>query len=181
MTASRYPKDEELARKYAQAAYEHATEDWLSTLNVVQDRLAADSALMAELNNTDLGFVERQERLDAVLPSDARSDAKNFLYVLLRDGQLGTLNHVIRNLKRLTARGPEARIAHVTSAVPLTSEEEQAFRGRIHERYGSDVDLDFHVNPSILGGVIVQVGDKIIDGSVAGKLNALQDRLAGLR
>jgi F-type H+-transporting ATPase subunit delta len=181
VTASRYPKDEELARKYAQAAYQLTTEGWLSTLNVVQDRLALDSALMAALNNTELSFAERQARLDALLPSDARSDVKNFLYLLLRDGHLGMLNDVIRNLTRLATRGPEAQVAHITSAVPLTSEEEQAFRQRIHGRFGSDVDLDFRVDSSILGGVIVQVGDKIIDGSVAGKLNALHDRLAALR
>ena len=45
MTAMRFAKDEELARTYAQAAYQHTTEGWLNTLNVVQDRLAADSAL----------------------------------------------------------------------------------------------------------------------------------------
>jgi len=181
VTASKYPKDEELARTYAQAAYEHTTEGWLGTLNAVQDRLAADSTLMADLNNTDLSFDERQGRLDALLPSDARSDVKNFLYVLLRDGHLGTLNDVIRNLTRLATRGPEVQVAHITSAVSLTPEEEQAFRQRIHGRFGSDVDLDFRVDASILGGIIIQVGDKIIDGSVAGKLNALHDRLSALR
>ena len=169
MTAAMYPKDEELARTYAQAAYEHTTEGWLSTLNAVRDRLAADSTLMADLNNTDLSFDERRRRLDALLPSDARSDVKNFLYVLLRDGHLGTLNDVIRNLTHLATRGPEAQLAHITSAVSLTPEEEQALRQRIHDRFGSDVDLDLRVDSSILGGIIIQVGDKIIDGSVAGK------------
>jgi F-type H+-transporting ATPase subunit delta len=177
----KYAKDEELARTYAQAAYQHTTEGWLSTLNVVQDRLAADSALMSELNNTEISFAERQARLDALLPSDARSDVKNFLYLLLRDGHLGILNDVIGNLTNLATRGPEAQVAHITSAVPLTPEEEQAFRQRIHDRFGTGVDLDFRVDSSILGGVIVQVGDKIIDGSVAGKLNALHERLAALR
>jgi len=181
VTASKYPKDEELARTYAQAAYEHTTEGWLSTLNAVRDRLAADSTLMADLNNTDLSFVERQGRLDALLPPDARTDVKNFLYVLLRDGHLGTIDDVIRNLTRLATRGPEAQLAYITSAVSLTPEEVQAFRQRIHDRFGSDVDLDFRVDSSVLGGIIIQVGDKIIDGSVAGKLNALHDQLSALR
>ena len=181
MTAMKYAKDEELARTYAQAAYQHTTEDWLSTLNVVQDRLAADSALLSELNNTEISFAERQSQLDALLPSGARSDVKNFLYLLLRDGRLGILSDVIGNLTKLATRGPQAQVAHITSAVPLTPDEEQAFRQRIHDRFGSGVDLDFRVDSSILGGIIVQVGDKIIDGSVAGKLNALQERFAALR
>lgn len=181
MTASKFPKDEELARRYAQAAYEHTTEGWLSALNVVRDRLAADSTLMADLNNTDLSFAERQRRLDALLPPDAGPDVKNFLYVLLRDGHFRALDDVIRNLTRLVTQRPEAQLAHITSAVPLTPDEELAFRQRIHDRFGSDVDLEFRVDSSILGGIIIQVGDKIIDGSVAGKLNALHDRLVTLR
>jgi F-type H+-transporting ATPase subunit delta len=181
VTTARYPKDEELVRKYAQAAHQHTTEGWLSTLNAVQDRLAADSALLADLSNTGLSFAERQARLDALLPSDARLDVKNFLYLLLRDGHLGLLGDVIAGLSRLTSRGPEAQVACITSAVPLTPDEKQAFRQRIHARFGRDVDLDFRVDPSILGGVVVQVGDKVIDGSVAGRLDALYERLVALR
>ncbi len=181
MTASKYAKDEELARTYAQAAYQHTTEGWLSVLNTVQDRLAADSALLADLDNTERSFAERQARLDALLPSEARPDVRNFLYLLLREGKLGLLNDVIVDLTRLATRGPELQVARITSAVSLTPEEEQAFRQRIHARFGGDVDLDFRVDSSILGGVIVQVGDKIIDGSLASRLNALHERLLTLR
>ena len=181
MTASKYGQDEGLAQKYAQAAYQHTTEDWLGVLSSVQDRLAADPALSAELDNAEISFAERQARLDPLLPSGARSDVKNFLYLLLREGHLGILSEVIVDLTRLATKGPEAQVARITSAVPLTPEEEQALRQRIHGRFGSDVDLDFRVDPSVLGGVIVQVGDKIIDGSLAAKLNALHERLTTLR
>lgn len=171
----------ELAREYAQAAYQHTTEGWLSALSAVRDQLAADAALLADLDNTELSFDRRRARLDAVLPSDVRSEVRNFLYLLLREGHLGLLDEVIADLTRLSTRGPEARVARITSAVPLTSDEVEAFRQRIHTRFGPEVDLDFRVDPSILGGAIVQVGDKIIDGSVAGKLNTLHERLAALR
>ena len=101
--------------------------------------------------------------------------------MLLREGHLGLLGDVVADLTRLSTRGPEAQVARITSAVALTSDEREALRQRIHARFGLDVDLDFRVDSSVLGGVIVQVGDKIIDGSVAGKLNALHERLAALR
>jgi ATP synthase F1 delta subunit len=106
---------------------------------------------------------------------------RNFLYLLLREGHMALLKDVIADLTGLTTRGPEARIAHVTSTLPLTAEEREAFRQHIRARFGPDVDLDFRVDVSLLGGVVVHVGDKIIDGSVAGKLNALHERLAALR
>lgn len=181
MTAANYSKDEELAQKYARAAYEHTTEGWLSALNAIHDRLKADPDLLVELDNSKLSFKERQSKLDALLPSDVRPDVKNFLYLLLREGHLELLGDVITDLTRLSTRGPEARVAHITSAVPLTSDEKDGFRSWIHSHFGSDVDLSFHVDYSILGGVVVQVGDKIMDGSIAGKLNALHERLVALR
>jgi len=167
----------DLAQKYAQAAYQHSTEGWLSGLNAAHDRLAANPSLLAELDDTEVSFAQRQARLDAVLPSNLRADVRNFLYVLLREGHLSLLGEVITDLTRLSTRGPGTRVAHVISAVPLTPEEQDALRQHIHTRFGNDVDLDFRVDPAILGGVIVRVGDKVIDGSIAGKLNALHERL----
>jgi F-type H+-transporting ATPase subunit delta len=178
---AKHPKGEELAQKYARAAYQHTTEGWLSGLSAVRDRLAADPTLLADVNNTALSFARRQERLGAVLPSDVQPDVRNFLYLLLREGHIGLLNDVIADLTRLSTSGPGARVAWITSAVPLTPDEQGAFWQRIQARFGGDVDLDFRVDPSILGGVIVQVGDKVIDGSVEGKLNALRERLMALR
>jgi F-type H+-transporting ATPase subunit delta len=174
-------KDKGLARKYARAAYEYTTEEWLNTLNVVQDHLEADPDLLAELDNVQVSFEERQARLDALLQDGVHADVRNFLYLLLREGHLKLLDDVIDDLMRLSARVPEARIARVTSAVPLTSEEKDAFENRIHQQFGSEVEVKFHVEPSILGGAIVQVGDKVIDGSVDGKLKAMHDRLAASR
>jgi F-type H+-transporting ATPase subunit delta len=181
VSATKHSKDEELARSYAQAAYQHTTQGWLSELQTVHERLVAEPDLLDDLNNTELSFAERQARLDGLLPSDVQPGVRNFLYLLLREGHLGLLNDVIADLTRLSTRGPEAQIARVTSAVPLTSDEKETFRQRVHARFGPDVDLDFRVDSSVLGGAIVHVGDKIIDGSVAGKLNVLHERLAALR
>jgi F-type H+-transporting ATPase subunit delta len=170
-------KDKELARKYAHAAYEYTTEEWLSTLNAVQDRLEVGLNLLADLDNVQASFSERRARLDALLPDDIRPDVKNFLYLLLREGHLTLLNNVIEDLMRLSARVPEAHDARVTSALPLTPEEKDAFRRRISRHFGSDVEVKFHVDPSIMGGAVVQVGDKVIDGSIAAKLNAMHERL----
>ena len=67
--------------------------------------------------------------------------------------------------------------ARVISAVPLTAEEQARLKASLKRRFGRDLDLALSVDPSILGGLTVQVGDQVIDGSLAGKLNALQDQL----
>ena len=67
--------------------------------------------------------------------------------------------------------------AEVTSALPLTDEEQAAVRKEIADKLGSAASLSFRVNPDILGGLVVRVGDKVIDGSVAGKLEGLRQTL----
>jgi ATP synthase F1 delta subunit len=70
------------------------------------------------------------------------------------------------------------RVARVISAVPLTEEEKQQVQERLIKRFGGDLEFDFRVDPQILGGLIVKVGDEVIDGSLAGKLAAMRAQLS---
>jgi len=67
--------------------------------------------------------------------------------------------------------------AEVTSALPLTDAEQQAVRKDVIAKLGENATLSFRVDPAILGGLIVRVGDKILDGSVSGKLEELRQTL----
>jgi len=181
VTSAGYSKGEDLAREYAQAAYQYTTQDWVGELKRLWDHLVTDPDLLDELADVGLPFSQRQARLDSLLSPDTRPDMKNYLYVLLRDGHLSLLDKVIADMTRLATRGPGVQVAYVISAVPLTREEQQEFRRRIHASHGSLMDLEFQIDASILGGVIIRAGDKVIDGSIAGKLEALHDRLAAIR
>lgn len=67
--------------------------------------------------------------------------------------------------------------AEVTSALPLTSEEQETVRSDIFGKIGSGATISFRVDPSILGGLVIRVGDKVLDGSVSGKLQGLRQSL----
>lgn len=67
--------------------------------------------------------------------------------------------------------------AEVTSALPLTDEEQQTIREDIISKLGESATITFRVDPNILGGLVIRVGDKVLDGSVAGKLNGLKQTL----
>ena len=67
--------------------------------------------------------------------------------------------------------------AEVTSALPLTSKEQEAIKRDLSVQLGGAPSVAFKVDPNILGGVVVRVGDKILDGSVAGKLEGLRASL----
>ena len=67
--------------------------------------------------------------------------------------------------------------AEVTSALPLNKDEQDAVRKNVLAKMGTQTKVDFIVDPQILGGLIVRVGDKVIDGSVAGQLEGLRKSL----
>ena len=67
--------------------------------------------------------------------------------------------------------------AIVTSALPLAEGEQQQYRGVLADRLGDNVAVSFRTDPSILGGVIVRAGDRVVDDSVAGRLEALRTQL----
>jgi F-type H+-transporting ATPase subunit b len=68
--------------------------------------------------------------------------------------------------------------AEVTSALPLTEDEQGAIRENLVAATGGATTISFRVDPSILGGLVVRVGDQVIDGSVAGQLQELRQNLA---
>lgn len=65
----------------------------------------------------------------------------------------------------------------ITSALTLTPEEQEAVKKEVFAKLGSPASLTFRVDPSILGGLVIRVGDKVIDDSVAGKLGNLRESL----
>ena len=77
----------------------------------------------------------------------------------------------------LEGEGLSGSSAEITSALPLTPEEQEAVKGDILSKIGSQATVTFRVDPSILGGLIVRVGDKVLDGSVSGQLEGLRQSL----
>lgn len=71
----------------------------------------------------------------------------------------------------------EGSHAEVMSALPLTDAEQKVIKGEVLGKLGKESEVVFNVNPKILGGLIVKVGDKVIDGSVAGQMQNLRNSL----
>ena len=165
-----------LPRKYAQAIYEAALEEWLRQLSEVRQALAAHPEARERIL-ADAPFAERQKALEEILPEGIQKGVRNFLLVLLKEGHLDLLDEIIIEFEHIVRRGPEARVARVISAVPLSEEERAQIRERLIRRFGGDLEFDFRVDPKILGGLVIKVGDEVIDGSLASKLAAMRAQL----
>ena len=168
---------EQLAENYARAIYEAVCEKWSAALVFAQERLRKEPRLGQWLSDPSASLDEKRAAARSLLPEDSIPELENVLLALAGQGHLNLLDEVILEFEKLVKREAYREVARVVTAVPLSEEEREAIQQKIAAQFGTELDFDFRVDPSILGGVIVRVGGNVIDDSVAGKLTALRERL----
>ena len=170
-------RSEQLSKSYAKAIYEAAFERWIGALRQVRDGLEADPQLVYALTDPNKSVDDKRALVRSLLPERSVQEMENIVLLLSRDGRLGMLDEVITEFEQLVTLREQRVPAIVVTAIPLTEEEEEAMLEKLVGLYGSRLDIEFVVDPDIIGGVVVRVAGKVIDDSVAGKLAALRERL----
>lgn len=166
--------------RYTQAIYQIMVDRWQGDLNRVAAAVAVDGALAALLNDPNREATEKLAALEAVLPPNLPAEETNFVRLLVQEGDFALLPQVSAALAQ-TARGRSGPTrADITSAVELTPEEQQALRAKLTQEHGDGLVFTFGVDPALMGGLRVRVGDRLIDTSVASRLARLRESLASV-
>ena len=168
-------------RRYAEAAFEIALRD-----GTVQPWRAELERAAAELDNAELSetlanpAIPIHERVDIVqrVFADLGDPVRNLLLLLLRRGRIRQLSRVAAEYRRLDDKRNNIVHAIATSASPLDDAEIRAITARLEQMSGGQVALETAVDPDLIGGVVVRIGDRLIDGSVRGRLERLRNKLA---
>jgi F-type H+-transporting ATPase subunit delta len=173
-------KRDSAPRRYAEAAFQLATRDgsietWRRELE--QAAAATDGQLMDVLANPALPLDERLEAANRVFANLGQS-VRNMIFLLVRRHRIEQLPRVVAEFIRLDERRQGIVHANATSAAPLTDLEVKALTARLEQMTGGRIALETDVDASLLGGLIVRVGDRLIDGSVRGRLERLRNQLA---
>ncbi len=174
-----------LAGRYALALFELARDQ-----KQLESVAASLATVLAALEGSDefrelttSPLVGRDEAVKAVTAAAGamRVDplTANFLGVLARNRRLAQLRNVIRAFNTLTARHRGEITAEVTSAHPLDDDQVEALKQNLRTRVGRDIAVEMNVDPAILGGLVVQIGSQMIDGSIKTKLNNLAQAMKG--
>lgn len=109
----------------------------------------------------------------AVLPADLLPQVRNFLLTMVKEGLTGELNAVAAALPGYLETGSRTVDASVTSAIELSAEQKERITRELQQRYG-DVHVTYHVDPTLIGGLIIRVGDQVLDNSLRARLSAIQ-------
>jgi F-type H+-transporting ATPase subunit delta len=169
-----------------------ATEASLDAANVrgeldgVEDELfrfgrivSGDRELGRLLSDRKASAEGKRALLDRLLSGRVSPVTEQLLRNVLTGPHVGTAENAVERLSDVASRRRGQSVARVTSAVALTADQEQRLSDVLRRIYGRTVGLQITVDPSVLGGLIVQVGDEVIDGSIAHRLEAAERRLAG--
>lgn len=166
------------ARRYAEAAFEIAQRDdsmeaWLAALARAEERLTSPEVIRL-LSNPALPTATRIEVLDRILADDVSRAPRNLLALMVRRGRFDLLPGVIGEFRRLYRLREGIVQATVTSASALEANEVEALQERLVAITDRRIELRQEVDPKLLGGIQVRVGDRLIDGSVRGRLERLR-------
>ena len=172
-----------IARVYAEALLNTAEQggqapDILQELaSLVNDVFRADPQFEVFLSSGAMGRDHKAEVLRSIFADRASETLFNFLQVVNEHDRLDLLRPILAAYRESAQRTHWPHGAQVTSAIPLPDDQQETLRNELRETFQREPVLETQVDPELLGGLIVQVGDWLYDGSVRSKLATLRHEI----
>ena len=173
---------EEIAEVYSRALFEVAVEH--DALDRIHDELGQFADALNESRDLQLYFFSpyfsSEEKRDGIgkLLDGADEHFVNFLELLAERHRMPVLFRIRRSFDKLWAEENKLLPVSVTSAVELDDKLVEGIGERIQEQTGRKVDLSRKVDPDVLGGLVLQVGNMVLDASVRSRLERLRKQVA---
>jgi len=170
-----------LARRYAEAYFELAREagdiaGWRAQLAGVAEVLGNPEVSDA-LANPKTSLADRV-RLGMQLLDGASAQARNLARLLIERRRVAIASEILAHFDVLRDKASGVVRVEVTTAVPADAALEARIRDSLSRQLGSDVQTAIHSDPAILGGLVIRIGDRVIDDSLRTHLQQLQTALA---
>jgi ATP synthase F1 delta subunit len=169
---------EEIAAVYARSLFEVAKDQ--DKLDVVRDQLGEFADALNETRELQVFFFspyfstqEKEDGLERAV-ADADPVVLNFLKLLIEKHRMPVIFRVRADFERMWEEENKLLPVEITSAVELDQEIVTQLGDRISEQTGRKVELSSRVEPDIVGGIVVQVGNSVLDASVRNRLDQLR-------
>lgn len=171
-----------VSKAYSDALFEVAVEDNLvdrfhDEIELIGDTFEAYPEFFELYKSPRIGIDERKSVVQDIFEEKISQEMMNFMKVLLDKKRASEILNIKHEFLNRVYEHKGIVKAIVESAIPMEEVEVVKLQERLSGVTGKEVILKNKVNPEILGGLVVQVGDKVIDGSVKNKLNNMMDDL----
>ncbi|HEX6659362.1 MAG TPA: ATP synthase F1 subunit delta [Ilumatobacter sp.] len=167
---------------YARGMFEVARAE--GTLDEVEDELfrfarqyESSDELRNALSDDQIPPGKRQAIVEDLLGGKATSTTVQLVSMVVGSGRTRELPAIIDRMVQRAAQSKDLALAEVRSAIPLTADQQDRLKAALANATGKTVELKVIVDPSVLGGLVATVGDKVIDDTVRSRLDQLKSRL----
>ena len=170
------------ARRYAEAAFalakeEDALDAWGTDLETAVGLIGVPEVARF-IDNPAAPFADRRSVVERLLGGGrVRPQVLSLVQLLAKRGRISILPAVSAEYRRLLLHERGILEARVTSPTPLAEADLVALKGKVEAMTGATVELTTALDPALIGGLTVRVGDTLIDASVRGRLERLRERL----
>jgi F-type H+-transporting ATPase subunit delta len=169
-----------VARRYAQGIFQLAEAErnlqaWRQDLAQL-DQLLQDDVLRAAFANPSVTTARRLELARRLAP-ELRPETQNLLRLLVERRRTADMEEIRREFDRMADDAEGIANVILTTAIPLDNAEKERYEKELAQRLNRRVRLEHRVDPSLVGGATIQVGDRLVDGSVRMQLSQLRQRL----
>lgn len=173
----------QLATKYARAIFELAQEEnnldgYDKDLSKIQEDVFDIPDAVKFFQNPLVPHQAKKDLLKKALDGEISDTTMNFLMLLVDKSRIGIFSEIYEIFTGLKNTAQGILVADVTFAFPLTKTQESQLTKKLATVTGKKIKIRKHEDKSILGGLIVTIGDKRIDGSAAGRLRNLKSSMA---
>lgn len=170
------------ARRYAEAAFDVAQNDgdiegWLTELRTATEAVTEPSA-NSFFKDPNTSTAEKIQTIRRLLPS-VRPHVLNLAMLLVTRHRIGLMPGILQEFERLEHDARGVTEADITVARPMSDDEARQIGEQLGRATGGrQVNLRIHVDRSVLGGIIIRIGDQLFDASVRGRLERLRQEIA---
>ena len=173
-----------IAKNYAEALLDLAQKDgdlakWGRLIDQVADAMGTDAKVHVFMESPRVAAAQKNKVLAAALEGQVPTHFLRFLQALVRNRRQMLIPQVATEFHSLVDVVENRVHAAVTVAKPASDEDKRVIAERLSKVVGKQVVPHFFVNPAVLGGVVVRVGDTVLDGSVRKRLATLKSRMLG--
>lgn len=172
-----------VSKRYANALYDVAFEGQIydkveSELTFIVDCLKSEPQLYQLLKSPLIAIEEKKEIISTIFKDKISDEVYNFIRIIIDKRRESHIEDIVREYKALVDALKNKVSAVAITAVPMGEQDLNKLQASLSKSTGKNVQLQNEINPNIIGGVFIQMGDKVIDGTIKSRLAQLNEQMS---
>lgn len=175
-----------VTKRYATALFDIANEQgamksFEDQVSIMKDALEKEGEFFTILSHPSILQAEKIQMVETVFKGKVSEELVGLLVLSIKKGRQDLILDIFETFLIMAKEDRGVISATVTSAIPLKEEQLAQIKANIEKNTGKQIELETKIDQTLIGGMIIRVGDKVVDGSIRGKIQGLKVQLNNLR